>query len=95
MTNVTKDDVQYFAKFAWMDMSDEQAELFAEKLSELITFTSHIQEVETDQVEPMTHPLQLFNVMREDVPHDVLDREEMLQSVKEHEDGMIKVPSIL
>ena len=45
-----------------------------------------LQEVDTDNVAPMTHPLQLFNVMREDVPTDVLDREEMLKSVKEHED---------
>ena len=46
-------------------------------------------------IAPMTHPLQLYNVMREDIPTDVLDREEMLKSVKEHEDGEIKVPTIL
>ena len=33
----------------------------------------------------MTHPLQLYNVLRKDIPTDALDREEMLKSVKEHE----------
>lgn len=95
MTNMTKEDVQYFAKFAWIDMPDEEAEKLAGTLSELITFTSNLQEVNTEQVEPMTHPLKQVNVMREDVPKDVLHRDEMLKSVKEHEDGLIKVPSIL
>ncbi len=38
----------------------------------------------------MTHALQQMNVMREDVEADVLDREEMLKSVKEHKTEQLK-----
>ena len=65
------------------------------QLSGIVDFVKELQEVDTSEVEPMTHPLQVFNVLRKDVPTDILDREEMLKSVKEHEDGQIKVPTIL
>ncbi|WP_432361051.1 Asp-tRNA(Asn)/Glu-tRNA(Gln) amidotransferase subunit GatC [Sporosarcina sp. UB5] len=95
MTKFTAEDVKYFANFAKIAFSDEEAEVFSEIISDLVEFGDALKEVDTTNVEPMTHPLQLFNVLREDVPQDILDREEMLASVKEHEDGMIKVPNIL
>ncbi|MFS0576946.1 Asp-tRNA(Asn)/Glu-tRNA(Gln) amidotransferase subunit GatC [Sporosarcina sp. 179-K 3D1 HS] len=95
MTQFTKDDVQYFANFVRIGLSDEEAEVYAEQLADMISFTNVLREVDTENVAPMTHPIPLYNVLREDVPRDVLDREEMLKSVKEHEDGLIKVPSIL
>ena len=64
-------------------------------MSGIVDFVKELQEADTDDVEPMTHPLQVLNVLRKDVPTDILDREEMLKSVKEHEDGQIKVPTIL
>ena len=91
----TKDDVFYFANFAWIEFSDEEAEQYAEQLSELDKFAERFEEVDTANVQPMTHPLHQVNVLREDVPTEILNRDEMLASVKEHEDGMIKVPNIL
>ncbi|GEN83717.1 aspartyl/glutamyl-tRNA(Asn/Gln) amidotransferase subunit C [Sporosarcina luteola] len=95
MTKFTEEDVKYFANFARIAISDEEATTFADIISDLVGFGDALKEVETDHIEPMTHPLQLFNVLREDVPQDILDREEMLASVEEHEAGMIKVPNIL
>jgi aspartyl-tRNA(Asn)/glutamyl-tRNA(Gln) amidotransferase subunit C len=95
MTQLTKEDVKHVASLARIEVSDEEAALFAEQLSDTLNFTSVLDELDTDNVVPMTHPLQLMNVLRKDVPTDILDREEMLKSVKEHEAGQIKVPTIL
>ncbi|CAM3211223.1 Asp-tRNA(Asn)/Glu-tRNA(Gln) amidotransferase subunit GatC [Filibacter tadaridae] len=95
MTKFTKEDVFYFANFARIGVTDAEAEKFAGQLDDMVGFADILSEVDTDNVEPMTHPLQLFNVLREDVPTDILNREEMLKSVKDHEAGMIKVPNIL
>lgn len=95
MTRFTNDDVKYFAEFAKLAMSDEEAAVYAEKLSELASFAEELKEVDTEGIAPMTHPIPLYNVLREDVPVDVLDREEMLKGIHEHEDGQIKVPNIL
>ncbi|MEZ7173253.1 Asp-tRNA(Asn)/Glu-tRNA(Gln) amidotransferase subunit GatC [Sporosarcina sp. OR05] len=95
MTKFTQDDVRYYANFARIAVSDQDTELYSTIISELVEFAEELQEVDTTDIEPMTHPLQLFNVLREDHPEDILDRDDMLKSVKEHENGMIKVPNIL
>ena len=95
MTQLTKEQVKHHAKLAWLAVTDEEAEAYVSQLGGIVEFVKELQEVDTEQVEPMTHPLQVFNVLRKDVPTDVLDREEMLKSVKQHEDGQIKVPTIL
>ena len=60
-----------------------------------LDFADKLNELDLENVVPMTHALQQINVMREDVERDVLDRDEMLKSVKEHQNGEIKVPTIL
>ena len=95
MTTMTIDEVNYLAGRIRLGLSEEEAAAYAEELGELISFIGKLQEVDTEQVEPTTHPLQMVNVLRKDEPVDVLDREEMLKSVKEHEAGQIKVPTII
>ena len=95
MTQLTIDEVKRHAGLARLAMTDAEAEMFAEQLEDMIEFANKLQEADTEQVAPMTHPLPLYNVLRKDIPTDALDREEMLKSVKEHEAGQIKVPTIL
>lgn len=95
MSNFSKEDVQYYAKFAHIDMPDSEAEKFATRLDTLLGFSDRLKELDTEGVEGMTHPLAMTNVFREDIPADILDRDEMLKSVEDHEGGQIKVPNIL
>ena len=87
--------MKYLAGRIKLAMPDAEAEMYAKELSEMVGFIGKLQEVDTEQCSPTTHPLQMVNVLRKDVPVDVLDREEMLKSVKEHEAGQIKVPTII
>lgn len=95
MTKLTKEEIIEVAGRAMLAITDAEAEMFAEDLSTFIEYGDMLQELDTENVVPMTHPLQQMNVMREDVEADVLDREKMLESVEEHQDGAIKVPTIL
>ena len=51
--------------------------------------------LDTAGVPPTAHPLQLVNVLREDVPRPGLDRDEVLAMAPEAEDGRFRVPRIL
>lgn len=96
MTVLTKEELLSVAERALLTITDEEAEVYTEQL--LTNITSNIDklnELDTENVIPMTHALQYVNVMREDVKANVLDREEMLKGVKEHKAGAIKVPAIL
>ena len=95
MTKLTKEEVQAVANRAMLEITEEEAEMFAEDLSTVIAFADKLNELDTENVIPMTHALQQMNVMREDEIANVLDREDMLESVKDHQAGEILVPTIL
>lgn len=95
MAVLTKEELFGIADRAMIELTDQEAEQFAEEISAFMAYADKLNELNTDGVEPMTHVLQQANVMREDVAKNVLDRDTMLQSVKEHQDGQIKVPTIL
>ncbi|MHA6261141.1 Asp-tRNA(Asn)/Glu-tRNA(Gln) amidotransferase subunit GatC [Sporosarcina sp. CAU 1771] len=95
MTVITNEEMKIVAYKAHLTISDEEAESYAQHLSGIISLADALTDLNTEGVTPMTHGLELINVMREDVPSDVLDRDEMLLNVKEHKDGQILVPSIL
>ncbi len=95
MTKITKEEVLGVADRAMLAITDEEVELFTEDLATFIGFADKLNELDLENVVPMTHALQQVNVMREDIEKDVLDRDEMLKSVKEHQNGEILVPTIL
>lgn len=95
MTKLTKEEVQAVANRAMLEITEEEAEIFAAELSSVIAFADKLNELDTENVVPMTHALQQMNVMREDEVANVLDREAMLESVKDHQAGEILVPTIL
>ncbi|MEK4026232.1 MULTISPECIES: Asp-tRNA(Asn)/Glu-tRNA(Gln) amidotransferase subunit GatC [Sporosarcina] len=95
MTTFSKDDVKYFADFVRIGLSEEDKENFSAQIADLIESVSNLKEVDVTGVEPMTHPVPMINILREDQPKDILDREKMLASAEDQEDGLIKVPDIL
>jgi aspartyl-tRNA(Asn)/glutamyl-tRNA(Gln) amidotransferase subunit C len=95
MTKVTKEELLAVADRAMLALTDEEADIFTEDLATFIGYADKLNELDLENVVPMTHALQQINVMREDVERNVLDRDEMLKSVKEHHNGEIKVPTIL
>lgn len=95
MSIITKEELLSVAERAMLELTSEEADMYAKDLTAFMAYADKLNTLNTDGVKPMTHALQQVNIMREDVVKDVLDREEMLKGTKEHQDGEIKVPTIL
>lgn len=95
MARMTKEEVIEVAHLARLAITDEEAEHFAEQLEAITNAMELLNELDTENVEPTTHVLQMVNVLREDKSIPGLDRELVLKNVKEHEGGQVKVPTIL
>ncbi|MBD8016639.1 Asp-tRNA(Asn)/Glu-tRNA(Gln) amidotransferase subunit GatC [Microbacterium sp. APC 3898] len=95
MAKMTKEEVIEVAHLARLAITDEEAEHFADQLEAITNAMELLNELDTENVEPTTHVLQMVNVLREDKSIPGLDRELMLKNVKEHEGGQVKVPTIL
>ncbi|ETT88816.1 Asp-tRNA(Asn)/Glu-tRNA(Gln) amidotransferase subunit GatC [Viridibacillus sp. FSL R5-0477] len=95
MANITKEEVKHVANLARLAITEAEAEKFAQQLGAITKFAEQLNELDTTNVEPTTHVLPLVNVLREDVAVKGLDREVMMLNVKEHVDGLVKVPPII
>ncbi|WP_243291020.1 Asp-tRNA(Asn)/Glu-tRNA(Gln) amidotransferase subunit GatC [Bacillus sp. FJAT-47783] len=95
MSRISKEQVKHVAHLARLAITEEEAEMFTTQLDAIITFAEQLNELNTENVEPTSHVLNMKNILREDVPEQGLEREEVLKNAPDHQDGQVRVPSIL
>ena len=92
----TKETIEYISKLALINLSEEEKEKFAKQLGEIIAYFKKLNDIDTSEIEPMTHPIEgLKNVFREDIPWKSLTNEEALKNAEHKKDGFFKAPRIL
>lgn len=95
MSRISIEQVKHVADLARLAITDEEAEMFTKQLDAIITFAQQLNELDTENVPPTSHVLDMRNVMREDIPEPGLPREEVLKNAPDQQDGQFRVPAIL
>lgn len=95
MSRISTEQVKHVAHLARISFSEEEIEKFTNDLDKIITFAEQLNELDTENIEPTSHVLDMKNVMREDVPSEGLAVEDVLKNAPEHQAGQIKVPAII
>ena len=65
---LTIEEVRWVAHLARLELTEAELDLMARQLNNIIDYVNHLQQVDTDNVEPLAHPLPIQNVFREDQP---------------------------
>jgi aspartyl-tRNA(Asn)/glutamyl-tRNA(Gln) amidotransferase subunit C len=92
----SKESIDHISKLALLDLSEEEKEKLSKELGEILDYFKKLDDLDTDDVEPTTHPIDgLQNVFREDEPWESLSNEEALKNTKHKKDGYFKAPRIL
>ncbi|MFK8025335.1 MAG: Asp-tRNA(Asn)/Glu-tRNA(Gln) amidotransferase subunit GatC [Ilumatobacter sp.] len=92
---ITPDDVSKVATLARLTLTDEELATTTTELSAMLDYFAEIDALELDDVEPMSNPTHLVNVMRDDVVGATLDRDEVLAEAPVAEDDRFRVPPII
>ncbi|WP_163539174.1 Asp-tRNA(Asn)/Glu-tRNA(Gln) amidotransferase subunit GatC [Gracilibacillus sp. YIM 98692] len=95
MAEISKDQVKHVANLARLALEEEEVEKMTKQLGDIINYAELLNELDTDDVEPTTHVLDLKNVMRKDEPKEWIKKEDALKNAPDEEDGQFQVPSIL
>lgn len=80
------------AHLARLRIEPEQAADVAEDLSRILDMIDRIEQVDTTGVEPLAHPLDLGQPLREDRVTSFPDRERLQQSAPDVMEGYFRVP---
>ncbi len=95
MSRISNQQVKHVANLARLAITEEETEKFTKQLDAIITFAEQLNELDTENVEPTYHVLDMKNVLREDKAKQGLSLGDVLKNAPEYQDGQIKVPSIM
>ena len=88
-------DIAYVASLARLRLTDDETQLFAEQIGEILAHADKLGEVDTSNVEPSAHAVPLFNVFREDEARDWFTAEEALRNAPRQADGLFIVTKVV
>ncbi len=94
MADISLSDVEKVAKLAKLSFSDQEKEVFLQQFSKIVHFVEKIGELDTEQIAPMTHAVEKWNVLREDSETASLSNEEIAIIAPRFDEGHIIVPKV-
>ena len=92
---VTLEEVERIASLSMLSLDEEKKKMLQKNLDDILGHAQKLNELDTEGVEPTSYILKQQNVVREDVPGRVWEREDMLLNSPEKEDGFFTVPKVL
>jgi len=92
---LSQEDVRWVAHLARLELSDAELETMARQLSSILDYVNLLQQVNTDGVEPLAHPLPVQNVFRADEPTASLLVDEALANAPDRRGAFYGVPAVL
>lgn len=93
--NLTRADVLKVANLARLKLSEAEVADYTAKLGSILEYVESLNEVETEDVEPMVHAVELSNVFRRDEVVPSLTREAALSNAPKTDGQFFLVPQIL
>lgn len=92
---IDKDSLKKLSHLARLKYNPDKAEETIRGLEDIIDWVEKLNEVNTDNVEPLTHMSEVINNFREDVAKDHISREDGLFNAPKKDDEYFRVPKVL
>ena len=92
---VTKKDVEKIAELANLKFSDEEIENFTPQMNEILSYMDKLNEIDTENVKPLSHPVEQTNVFRDDEMKTSISTEEALKNAPSKDEQHFKVPKVI
>jgi aspartyl-tRNA(Asn)/glutamyl-tRNA(Gln) amidotransferase subunit C len=92
---VTVKDVEYVAALAKLSFTEEEKQKLTAQLNEILQYMEQLNKLDTENVEPLSHVIELTNVFRPDELGPTLSQEETLRNAPASTGKFFKVPKVI
>lgn len=93
--SVTKKEVEHIANLARLRFDEKELENFTGQLNQIIAYIDKLNELDTDDVEPLSHPIEKTNVFRNDELKESVATSEALKNAPDCDEHFFKVPKVI
>ncbi len=93
MANKIDDEtIDYVGILAKLELSQEEKEQAKKDMADMLDYIDMLGELDTSNVEPMSHAFPVFNVFRDDVVTNTDGSSDTMANAPEQKNGAFKVP---
>lgn len=93
--SLSSDDIHKIAHLARLAIDEAEIAPLQRDLSNILDLVEQMQAVDTSQVEPMAHPLEMPQRLRPDEVTETNQRERYLRNAPAAENGLFLVPKVI
>lgn len=93
--SLTRAEVQHIAELAQLQLTDAEAALYQEQLSDILDYVQRLNTLDTEAIPPTATVLPLRNVMRDDDPRPSMPADEILANAPARAGDSFEVRVIL
>ncbi|MFO0971974.1 MAG: Asp-tRNA(Asn)/Glu-tRNA(Gln) amidotransferase subunit GatC [Phycisphaerae bacterium] len=87
--------VRHIARLARLELSDAEVARYTRELAEVVAYMDQLSTIDTAEVVPTAHPLEVSNVWRDDEPRTPLGAAAALSNAPRAESGYFALPKVL
>ncbi len=92
---LSKNEVLYVANLARLYVDDSEIDKFSQQLSDILVYIEKLNSINTENIEPMAHAVEVCNAFREDIVVNPSGKEASLSNAPDRDDDYFKVPKII
>ena len=92
---ISKEEVLHVADLARLNIDESLIETFAKQLGSILEYMETLNQIDTAEIEPTSHAIDIANAFRDDLPHLHLGRKEALSNAPEAKNGSFIVPKVI
>ena len=93
--SLTRAEVQHIAELAKLQLTDAEAALYQEQLSDILDYIQRLNTLDTEAIPPTATVLPLRSVMRDDAPRPSMPPDEILANAPARAGDSFEVRVIL
>ena len=94
-SKITRQEVRHVAKLARLELSESEEERMTGQMNGILEYMDKLNELDTKDIAPTTHAIQLQNVFRPDSIRDSLDRKDSLANAPGTDGVNFVVPKVI
>jgi len=93
--SVKKSEIAYISSLSKLKMEDAEMDNYTRQISEILEMIQQLEKVDTHDIEPMAHPLNMKQRLRQDLVTEENRRELYQKNAVVFEEGFYKVPKVI
>ncbi|MBI1901430.1 MAG: Asp-tRNA(Asn)/Glu-tRNA(Gln) amidotransferase subunit GatC [Planctomycetia bacterium] len=92
---LSRDDVLKVSLLGRLSLTEAEQQRMTEQLGGIVDYVAQLSELDTKDVEPMAHAIEMTNVFRDDAVRESLPRQDALANAPHTDGEFYLVPAVL